>query len=255
MSPDQQARAAAVQEAPADAAKAAATSHFEALQSAQQAATNPAATTPGASPAQAAASASPSAPAPPPGADTASSWSSTSVTNGGVGDAELDAALKGAVMENLKKDPFSPEVVAAENARLKDEGAAGLAAQKDTLNADAIRRGIGSTGVAAQLGGEAESAARASVANQQRQTMTEFAKLSSEQKQQAIGAAQNLATDLANRGISMQQLALQRESMQPRGGGGGNDNMIEIDNGDGTTSQVDLRLVDLMLGMGEGGMW
>jgi hypothetical protein len=175
---------------------------------------------------------------------------------GGVGDPELDAALKGAVMENLKKDPFSPEVIAAEKARIADEGAAGLGSQRESIEADAVRRGIGRTGVAAQLGSEAESSARASVANQQRQTMTEFTKLSADQKQAAIGAAQNLATDLANRGISLQQLAMQREQMAAgRGGGGGQDNMIEIDNGDGTTSQVDLRLVDLMLNLGEGGMY
>jgi hypothetical protein len=179
---------------------------------------------------------------------------------GALGDAEIDAALKGAVLGGLKGTEFTPEKEAIAQGQAYDQGMASLKGQRADIEADLARRGMSNTGVAAELGAEAETAARANIADQQRTNMMEFAKLRTEEKQAAIGAAQNLAQALASRGVDLENLRMQREqiAMQPRGGGGGggkDDNMVTIDNGDGTTSEVDLRLVDLMLSMGEGGNW
>jgi len=244
---EQAARAAAAQAAPAEAAKAAALQSADRLVAASQPA--PAPVAPAAAPA-AAPSAAPQNPADIP---AGSSWSKT-VTNGGIGDAELDAALKGAVMEGLSNDPFSAEKLAAAQGQAFDQGAAGLAAQREGIEGDAVRRGLSRTGAAAALGSEAESAMRASVADTQRTNMTEFAKLSDEHKQQAIGAAQNLATDLANRGISMEQLKMQREGAARGGGRGYDPNApIEMVDDEGNVTSIDPRMIDLVLALGEGG--
>jgi hypothetical protein len=261
LTPEQGVRAAAAAAAPADAAKAAAVNNYEQLRASTAGAMNaPAAPAPGAAPAPSGAAPAPSAPAaasmpagapPPPAPGT--SWALKDLTVGNLGDADVDAALKGAVMSNLNKDPFSPEVVAAEKARIQDEGMAGLGSQKESIEGDLVRRGISRGGTAAAIGGEAESAARASIASNQRSTMTEFAKLSDAHKQQAIGAAQTLATDLANRGLSLKELAMR--AAQRGGGGGGYDpnKPIEFTDDEGNVTQVDPRILDLALGMYEGG--
>jgi len=178
---------------------------------------------------------------------------------GALGDTEVDAALKGAVLGGLQGTEFTPEKLAAAQGQAYDQGMAGLKSQREGIEADLARRGMSRGGTGAELGQEAEIAARSDIANQQRTNMVEFAKLRTEEKQAAIGQAQQLAQSLASRGVDLENLRMQREqlamSRRGGGGGGGDDNMIEIDNGDGTTSQVDLRLVDLMLSMGEGGMW
>jgi hypothetical protein len=248
MSPEQQQRAAAVSDSPGQASLAASTNHFEKLAGAQAA---PAALV---TPAAAGGAAGGGAAV---GGGGGGGWSeSVSKTNvtGGIGDPEIDAALKGAVMGQLRDDPYSAEKLAAAKAQQYDSGMAGVGAQRESINADAVRRGLGRTSVGAELGSEAESAARASTANQQRETMTEFAKLSDNHKQQAIASAQNLATDLANRGISIEQMKMQREANRGGGGGGYDPNKpIEMVDDEGNVTQVDPRILDLALGMFEGG--
>jgi hypothetical protein len=271
MSPDQRARAAAVRASPGDASRAASTKHFEAIQPQAVAKPGGPATTPApnapapagpaAGPPQQAAApiATPETAASRPLKDSPWAYEKKWGALGDIGDAELDAALKGAVMNGLNGTEFTAEKEAIAQGQNFDQGMAGLKSQRSAIEADMARRGLSNTGVAAELGAEAETAARGQIADQQRATMMEFSKLRSEEKQAAISAAQNLAQQFAQKGIDLENLRMQREQLAIQskrgGGGGGDDNMIEIDNGDGTTSQVDLRLVDLMLNMGEGGMW
>lgn len=206
----------------------------------------------------AAAAPPPAAPAPAPAVANPTYVEQMTAKFGGIGDPELDAALKGQVMQQLSDNPFSDEVRSRADTSAFEQGMADLKGTRSATDADLMRRGMFGTGLAGELGQEAEMSARASVAEKQRSNMVEFKKLGAEQKQQAIASAQTLASDLARRGIDIESLKMQREQMEAsRGGGGGGgraDDTIEITNPDGSVSTVPLNILDLVLGMEEGGL-
>lgn len=177
---------------------------------------------------------------------------------GSLGDANLDAAVKGATMEQLNDNPFSKEALAAANVGEFEKGMADLQGTRRSLDSDLIRRGMFSGGLAGELGQEAEMAARAGISSAQRQNSLDFAEKGAAHKAQAIQQAQSLAKDLASRGVDLENLRMQRESLAQQmaargGGGGGGDESIEIVNPDGSVSTIPLNVLDLVLGMEEGG--
>lgn len=181
---------------------------------------------------------------------------------GALGDAELDTAVKRAALEGLQKNPFGDQALAQENARSFDLTAAQGRSAAESIAADAARRGLGSSGVGAELAAEAGQNARNTYAQAARENAIGMREKGATYSQNTLAQAQSLAKDLASRNVDLENLRMQREGLAQQlaaqsrgGGGGGNDNLVTIMNPDGTETQVDLRLLDLVLGMEEGGMW
>jgi hypothetical protein len=178
---------------------------------------------------------------------------------GALGDSDLDAAVKGATMEGLRDNPFSKGNLARANTTEFEKGMGDLAGTRSGLEADMVRRGLSDTGLASELGAEAEMAARAGIAGAQRQNTLDFAEKGAAVKRENVQMAQNLAKDLASRGVDIENLRMQREQLaqqlkqQRAAGGGGGSNTIEIMNPDGSMSEVPLDILDMVLNMGEGG--
>lgn len=177
---------------------------------------------------------------------------------GGIGDPELDSAVKGATMGLLKENPWDKAALARAQTTNFETGMGDLRSTQEGINADLVRRGLSDTGLGAELGAEAEMAARAGVSAANRQTSQEFAQQGAKFKQDAAAQAQSLASDLAKRGVDIENLRMQREQLArqiqaQRAAGGGGASTIEIMNPDGSVSEVPLDILDMVLGMGEGG--
>jgi hypothetical protein len=109
---------------------------------------------------------------------------------------------------------------------------------------------------------EAETATRAEIASGQRANEQEMRDKGVAQKQAALQQAQGLASDLAKRGVDIESLRMNRESLaqqiaqaKRQGGGGGGDEMLELVNPDGSVSQVPMSMLEMVLDMEEGGMF
>lgn len=181
---------------------------------------------------------------------------------GDLGDATLDSAVKDAALKNLQNNPFGADALAQENARAFDLTAQQAKSNREGVNADMARRGLNDSGLGAELGAEVSTNASNAFANLSRENAIGMREKAASYGANALKDAQGLAQSLASRGVDLENLRMQRESLAQQmaqqnrgGGGGGNDNIVKIMNPDGTESEVDLRLLDLVLGMEEGGMW
>lgn len=178
---------------------------------------------------------------------------------GNLGDPELDAMVKSQTMGQLGENPYGAPALEAANAATFEKGMSGMEGQKQAMAADLARRGITGPAAAAMMA-EAETATRAEIASGQRSNEQEMRDKGVAQKQQAVQQAQSLASDLAKRGVDIESLRMNRESLAQqlqaaRAGGGRGEDMIELVNPDGSVSQVPMNMLEFMLDMDEGGMF
>lgn len=178
---------------------------------------------------------------------------------GSLGDSELDALVKQNAMDAVSKDPYSQAALAGANAATFEQGMAGLEGQKQAMAADLARRGISGPAAAAMMA-EMEAGARADIAKNQQANAADFREKGASYGLQAGAQAQALASDLANRGVNIETLRMNREQLarqiqQAQRSGAGGDDSIEIVNPDGSVSTVPLNILSMVLDMEEGGMF
>lgn len=178
---------------------------------------------------------------------------------GALGDPELDTAVKGATMKNLTADPFGADALRAANVGTFESGMSQVGAGRAAMEADLARRGITGPAAAAMIA-EQEAAGRANIATGQRENMLTMKEKGAQYNLQSAQQAQALASDLAKRGVDIETLRMNREQLarqiqQARRAGAGGDEMLEIMNPDGTTSQVPMNILSMVLDFEEGGMF
>jgi len=179
---------------------------------------------------------------------------------GNLGDADIDAALKSGILGNLRTNPFGTAGLSRANAQAFEQGMAGIRGGKEAALADLARRGIQGPAAAAILA-EQEASGRGAIAGAQRENVQQYAEKAAQFNQQAIAQAQIAASELANRGVNLENLRMNREQLAQQilanraaaARAGQGEPPITIDNGDGTTSTIDPRLLEIVLGLGEGG--
>jgi hypothetical protein len=178
---------------------------------------------------------------------------------GSLGDPELDSAVKGGMMAMMQDNPFGAEGQAEARRGIFEQGMAQARGGQQQIAADLARRGI--TGpAAAAIMAEQEGAARAGIAAGQRESDLAMTEKGAGHQLQVQQAANALSSDLAKRGVDIENLRMNREQLArqiqqaQRAGAGGND-MIELMNPDGTTSQVPMGILSMVLDMEEGGMF
>jgi len=177
---------------------------------------------------------------------------------GSLGDSELDQAVKSATMANLE-NPFGEEATRQAQTGVFESGMAGLGAQKQAMAADLARRGITGPAAAAMMA-EAETGARGQIATGQRDAAMQMREKGAQYGLQSAQQAQALASDLAKRGVDIESLRMNREQLarqiqQARRAGAGGSDMLEIMNPDGTTSQVPMDILGMVLDFEEGGLF
>lgn len=178
---------------------------------------------------------------------------------GSLGDPELDTAVKSATMRNLSADPFGAEALRAANVGTFESGMSQVGAGRASMEADLARRGITGPAAAAMIA-EQESAGRANIATGQRENALAMKEKGAEYNLQSAQQAQALSADLAKRGVDIETLRMNREQIarqiqQARAAGAGGEEMLEIMNPDGTTSQVPMNILGMVLDFEEGGMF
>jgi len=181
---------------------------------------------------------------------------------GDLGDSELEQALKGAAMGGLKGNAFGDAALARAQGLEFERGMGGLRGAKESAMADLARRGITGPAAAAILA-EQESAARSDISRGQREIAGEYEGKREESRRAGIEQARAVQQDLVSKGVNLENLRMNREQLAQQirqqqaamaaAGRAGEPFMLTIDNGDGTTSQIDSRMLELVLGLGEGG--
>ena len=179
---------------------------------------------------------------------------------GALGDTDVDSAVKKATLEGMQSNPYDEQARGVEKGRIFEEGMAGAKGAEEAMKADLARRGI--TGpAAAQMIAEGNMAARSNISQQQRKSVLEMTDKEATHKLQSTAQGQALSAELAKRGVDIETLRMNREQLATqiaqakrsgRGGGGG-ENMIELMNPDGTTSQVPMDMLMMTMDLMEGG--
>jgi hypothetical protein len=178
---------------------------------------------------------------------------------GSLGDSELDAMVKAQTMGMMKDNPYGAAALEGAKAAEFERGMAGLGGQKEAMAADLARRGISGPAAAAMMA-EMEAGTRAGIADRQSQAESDMRDKGAAWQQQAVQTAQALSSELANRGVNIETLRMNREQLarqiqQAQRAGAGGDDTIEIVNPDGSVSQVPLNILGMVLDMEEGGMF
>ena len=179
---------------------------------------------------------------------------------GALGDKDVDAATKAATLRNMEESPFGERARGVEAGRIAESGMLQARGAEQKMKAELARRGI--TGPdAARMIAEGNISARQGISQAQRKSALDMTKEEATYRLNATAQGQALSAELAKRGVDIETLRMNRENLaqqikaqQARGGGGGaGENMIELMNPDGTTSQVPMDMLMMTLDLMEGG--
>jgi hypothetical protein len=179
---------------------------------------------------------------------------------GGLGDEDVDAAVKQATLDQMKNSPFGQAARDRESGRIFEQGMLSAKGGEERMKAELASRGI--TGpAAAQMIAEQNMGARQAISQQQRKSILDMTAQDAQHKLNSTAQGQALSAELAKRGVDIETLRMNRESLAQQiaqakrkgRGGGGDGNMIELMNPDGTTSQVPMDMLMMTMDLMEGG--